>query len=359
MTSIHTSDRILFKRCRRKWNYASPLRLNLEPKEVFSIYFWVGTGFHFALEDYHGYNKFGDPAKAFQAYYECFDRNDLTMECEAYTEIVPVMFDHYINSWLPKRKQFKTFWLNGKPQVEVEVILELKELSKLVGKPVYYSMRFDRMVLDEYDRLWVMDYKTVSSFDTNKLETDPQISVYSWGAELFYQRPIEGMIYLQFRKVPIGEPKILKRPAGAISIDKNQNTNYYRYLDALKDAYGSLEEAPAENLETLDFLWQQESELGDKYIRYDLVRRNKYSKDKQYELILQESKDMLNPNLSIYPNPTRDCYKDCPFRAVCLAEDDGSDPSFILNNNYENKRGDKDKWRKKLIYPQQSQKIQK
>ena len=186
---IHTTDRTLFKQCRRKWNYASPLRMNLEPKDVFSSYFWFGTLFHYALERYHGYGE--NPMTAFETYYNCFDPNILTMDCEALATMAPGIFNHYINDWMPKRKQFRTLFIDGKPQVEVEVIFELKALSELFSEPVYYSMKFDRVVLDEYDRLWILDYKTTSAFDIDKLETDPQISVYSWGGEIYYRKPIE------------------------------------------------------------------------------------------------------------------------------------------------------------------------
>ena len=349
---IHTSDRTLFKQCRRKWDYQSPLRMNLQQKDMFNSYFWLGTGFHFALEDYHGYNKFGDPTLAFQAYYDCFEPEQLTMDCEAVATMVPGMFSHYINDWLPKRKPFKTLWVDGKPQVEVEVIFELKALSREFNKPIYYSMKFDRVVEDELGRLWIMDYKTAARFDTDKLETDVQISAYSWGGEVYYQRPIEGMVYLQFKKALIKEPKILKRPAGALSIDKNQNTNYTKYLQALEFKYGCLTNTPPENLETLEHFRLQESELGDEFIRYDLVRRNKSSKHKQYEYILMEGRDMLNKDLPIYPSPTRECFKFCDFRPACLAVEDGLDAQFILDNNYEQRKGEDKEWRNQIKWPQ-------
>jgi len=349
---IHTSDRNLFKQCRRKWDYQSPLRQNLQMKDKFSHYFWVGTGLHFALEDFHGYNKFGNPIDAFQAYYDCFEPKQLTMDCEVAATMIPGMLNHYIYEWLPKRNKFKTLWIDGKPQVEIEVILELKALSRQFGHPIYYSMRFDRVVTDELGRLWIMDYKTVARFDTNKLETDLQISAYSWGAELYYGKPIEGMVYLQLKKVLIKEPKLLKRPEGAVSIDKKQNTNYNKYLEALNFKYGCLAKTPPENLETLEHFRMQEEELSDAFIRYDLVRRNKSAKHKQYGHILAEGKDMLNKNLSIYPNPTRECFNFCDFRPVCLAEEDGLDAQFILDNNYEQQKREDETWQKKLKWLQ-------
>jgi len=341
---IHTSDRTLFKQCRRKWDYQSPLRQNLEPKDFFNHYFFIGTGFHYALEMYHGYGK--DPIQAFEDYYNCFDPELLTLDCQVAAEMVPGMFNHYINSWLPKRQNYKTLVVDGKPQVEVEVILEIKALSKIVGKPVHYSMRFDRVIEDEYGRLWIMDYKTMARFDLTKLETDPQISIYSWGGELYYKRPVEGFIYLQFKKALINDPKILKN--GKLSVDKKQNTNYDRYLTAIQFKYGTLADATPGVLETLEHLRSKETQLGDEYIRYDLVRRSKANKNNQYKYVLAEGKEMLDPDVPIYPNQNRECFNFCNFRSACLAEDDNMDYQFILDNNFQKRQEEDDKWRNKI-----------
>lgn len=345
--SIHTSDRILYKRCRRKWDFESFLRRNMEPKGL-SPNLWFGTGIHFALEDYHGYNYFGSPVNAFQAYYDCFDRDtELNIDCEALADIAPGMLGYYANEWLPYRKQFNTLWIEGVPQVEVEVIIDLPQISKIVGIPVHYSMRFDRIVTDDIGRLWIMDYKTAKQFDVTKLETDPQISAYCWGAELYYGRPIEGMVYLQMKKVLMGDAKILK--SGEVSADKSQNTNARRYLELLEFQYKT--GWSDKHQDTLDYFLAQENELGDANIRYDLVRRNAYSKKKEYELIKMEILEMLSKDLPIYPNPTLNCYRDCTFRPVCLAQNDGLDWEFILKENYQQRRKEDDKWRKKLILP--------
>jgi len=356
LTKINTSvsDRILFKRCRRKWDFVSKLRQNLEPRESFSAAAWYGKGMHFALEDYHGFNKFGNPITAFEAYYNCFDREtELNMDCEALATMAPGILNYYVEEWLPKRKQFTTYIHNGIPQVEVRVILELKDLSKELGLPVYYSMVFDRIVVDDEGRLWIEDYKTVTQFDINKLETDPQISTYSWGAELYYQRPIEGFVFLQLKKKLIDDPRMLKN--GDLSVDKSQNTNYYRYLEMLKFKFVNVESAPDKYVECLNELLMEESEYGDKYIRYDLVRRNAYARKKEYGLIKMEILDMMAKDVRIYPNATSNCKSNCKFRTVCLAMDDGSDYQYILDNNFKKvEEGTRDKWKKKLIYPKQN-----
>ena len=151
------------------------------------------------------------------------------------------------------------------------------------------------------------------------------------------------------KKKLVEDPRILKN--GSISYDKEQNTNFFRYQEMLKFKYG-LGEVPEKNKECLDYLISQESELGDSIIRYDLIRRNAYCRKKEYDLIRMETLEMLNPNIQIYPNPTRYCFQDCSFRTVCLAENDNLDFNFILEENYQQRRSDKDKWRKKLKYPQ-------
>jgi hypothetical protein len=355
LTRINTSvsDRTLFKRCRRKWDWTSKLRQNLEPIDTISQHLFFGSGIHFALEDYHGWNRFGNPVAAFQAYYDCFDREtELNIDCENLAALAPGILTYYIEEWMPLRKQFHTFWYNGIPQVEVRVILELKDLSKELGLPVYYSMVFDRVVEDDEGRLWIEDYKTVTSFDISKLETDPQISTYSWGAELYYKRPVEGMLWLQLKKKLVEDPRMLKN--GTISYDKSQSTNYYRYLELLKMSYGNVESAPDKNVECLNELLMEESDLGDKYIRYDLVRRNAYERKKEYGLIKMEILDMMDKNVRIYPNQTKDCKNDCKFRNACMAMSDGSDYQYILDNNFQKKEdGKRDTWKKKLVYPSQ------
>src|SRR5690554_6285659 len=100
--SIHTYDRIAFKRCRRKWYFSSPLRRNVAPKDGFNENLWFGTGFHFALEDYHGYNIFGDPILAFHAYVDIFEKEiDLSEKALELIDIFPEMMNHYTAEWLP------------------------------------------------------------------------------------------------------------------------------------------------------------------------------------------------------------------------------------------------------------------
>lgn len=346
---IHTSDRIGFKRCRRKWALQSPLRLHLTRKEGSKSALWFGTGFHFALEDFHGYNHFhGKPQAAFQAYSKAFRHEDLPHDYESLVDLGINMLEHYLR-WLRHRQQYQTYWIDGVPQVEVRFSIPLPELfdAESGETPVHYHGTFDRVVIDEEERLWILDYKTAAQIDTSKLETDPQVTSYLWAAEQLYDKPVEGVIYMQHAKSFPQYPKITKR---GVSTDKRQKTNHALYREVLEAEYGSLQKSPAACIDMLNLLAEQEDIDSDRYIKRDLVRRNDVFRAMEAEKIIAEGYDMLNPNLPIYPNPTRDCSWDCDFRSVCLAMDDGSDWEQMLLDGYEEK-GEEIEWRHRIKLP--------
>ena len=67
---VRTSGCRVFRRCLRKWGFESSMKKNLTGKGAeTNIHFWFGTAIHFAMEDYFGHNRFGDPREALKAYY--------------------------------------------------------------------------------------------------------------------------------------------------------------------------------------------------------------------------------------------------------------------------------------------------
>ena len=64
VAAIHTSDRGLYKSCRRKWFWQSHLRMGLEGYTRASP-LWFGSGIHFALESVHGSKFYPSGADAF------------------------------------------------------------------------------------------------------------------------------------------------------------------------------------------------------------------------------------------------------------------------------------------------------
>lgn len=333
LCEVHTSGRKAFKRCRRKW-WLRDIK-NLQPKGESSKHLWFGSGFHFALEDYHSYRRFDTPMEAFMAYVDTFTENELPAEAPEMIELAEGMFNHYINYWSPRRDgEFETYYLDGEAQVEVDFVVDLPALSEDLGVEITYQGTFDRVVTDPMGDLWVEDYKTAARIDTSKLETDPQISVYRWAAESWYGVPFEGVLFTQFRKDVPKPPRILK--SGNLSIAKNQKTTFDLYREELMERYpdGAF---PDEYVEMLAHLREKESPEGDDFIRRDQVWRNEAQAYSEYEHICMEIRDMFDAveNGRIYSNKTRDCSWDCDFRTLCIAMDDGSDWKYIMDELYE------------------------
>lgn len=352
--AIRTHDRIFFKRCRRRWYFQSPLKRNLGSERIGSLAanLWFGTGIHFALEDYHGYNIFGHPLNAFDAYVDCFEPALLDGKCLDLVDISEAILNHYEYNWLPRRKSYDTLWINGKPMVEVELEIPIPELTAYAGREVVYQMKLDRVIVDSDGQYWIQDYKTAAKFDIAKLETDPQINAYLGLGEKALGIKIEGMNYLQFLKAAPEYPKMTG--TGQVSFDKKQKTTYAMYYQALHERYGPNSNLWPEGCKGfLNELSATESPDGDPFIRQDYVTKSQFQKDVEYRKMLAEGYEMLNPKTILYPNPTRDCYWECPFRDVCIAMDDGNDWTWMLTEYFTQREleGGDTFWKNKLKYP--------
>lgn len=343
--NVHTSDRINFKRCRRKWDMTSPLRQNLRAKSESSMPLWFGSGVHYALEDYHGYNRFGSPVEALRAYYRAFVKGRLPLPSEAEETIEDLgvkMMEYYLD-WESRNEKFETVWVDGVPQVEVQFEYPLEDFEG----DVRYKGTLDRVMRDKFGRLWVRDYKTAAQFDTNKLETDPQVTAYLLFASQLYDEEFEGMAYLQLKKAYPLPPKTLA--TGGLSMNKAQNTTSRMYIKALREMFG--DKIPSKYALFVKELQFKEANEGDRFILSTYVRRSDSALSAEFFKIHEELGEMLNPDLPLYPNPTRDCFWDCPVRTVCIAMDEGGDHEQLLAENYIPKPEDA-KWRDFLTYPE-------
>lgn len=405
--TIRTSDRRVFRRCLRKWEFQSSMKGNWKHVGTEqNINFWFGSAIHFAMEDFFGYNRFKDPRRAFYAYYKAFPEDELPLGAAYHYELGMAMLSYFL-TWYEKHNEvagFETLWLapdadgilrqaepyspGSEPAVEqkfyiplnvwaatdvltddiLEVYYDVNNLPTqdesmdviVQGRkchivPIMYHGTMDRLVVDRYGRWWILDYKTAKGADTNKLDTDDQISAYLWAAEQWFHHDIYGFIYLQLTKDVVQEPKRLKN--GKLSVDKRQKTTYNLVKQEIIKDYGKVNAAPDDIIQFLNHLAEQEAPEGDRFIRWDFVKRNRNQIESTYRHILGELQLMLNPNLYCFPSPTRDCIWDCPIRAICIAMDSG-DQELIDKEmlNFEKRPRDEDgnieEWRENLQYPE-------
>ena len=363
---IRTSDRITFKQCRRKWGWSSHLKRNLAPKHL-AAPLWFGSGIHFALEDFHGYNRFDGPDRAFLAYCIATARQDtrlLPPEAQELMDLGQKMMNYYTKYWLRFRKSMPTYWApnpqtgESEPQTEVnfEIAVPLEENPQLAtyvkehgADCLLYCGTIDRVSYDqEEDGLWIEEYKTAARYEQFHFQTDPQVTTYCWAASHVYDKPILGVRYLQFIKQAPEPPRILAS-SGKISTASNLVSSYPLYLEALERYYGDADKAPKEYHQKLAEIGRAEDEHGDRFIRRDIVRRNTHACNAEAVKILLEAEDMLNPSLPLYPNPTRMCPRMCSFLAPCVTMDDGGDWEYELEQEFDSRDQDAERfWRKRL-----------
>lgn len=352
VATIRTTDRSIFRACRRKWHWSSHLRENLRQKQN-AAPLWFGSGFHYAMEDYYGERKFKKPSEAFIAYMKATklsNPNGIPEDYSALTEMAIAMLDYFL-LWEERRKHslLPTYIHNGKPQLEVNFRIDIPLPQHVLDKSIYdkavYSGTIDRVVIDEdIEMLWLLDYKTAKRFETGHLIMDSQITSYCWAASQMYDLPVAGMIYAQHLKKDITLPKPLK--SGKLSVAQNQITSSVLYKQALIDLNGSLEKSTPDNINYLNNLAKQEDERQDPFIRYDYVERNRNMQMAEGAKILLECEDMLNPDLPLYPSPSRDCANFCQFKSACVSFDDGSDWEYELEQLFEKGNKEYDPWRK-------------
>lgn len=353
---IRTSDRSNFRRCRRRWAWQSHLRSGLTQAET-AAPLWFGSGFHYALEDFHGLKQFPTATAAFLGYVKASHR--AAKASGKLLQVMPInwpelvdlgvsMLDYYANDWLIARDPLKTFVYDGRPQVEVHVQVKVPFQNEYYSE-VVYAATLDRVVEDEHGNLWIVDYKTAKRIQTHFFQNDPQISAYCWLGEQLYGRPIAGFIYQQHLKEVL--KPLVPLVTGRLSVAQTLRTTHRHYRRSLINLYGDINKAPSNNIDHLNWLATQEDETKDKFIRRDRIYRNKFQSESEGTKLLLELEDMLNLDLPLYPSPTRDCAHMCAFNTACVNMDDGSDWREELALGFRQKDKDFDSWRKYLVIP--------
>lgn len=352
---ISTSDRSTFRKCRRLWDWSSPLRKGLRPLTQAKP-LWLGSAGHHALEDFHGRKLYPNTDAAIddyvQATIKCYGDANLPSDHIEDAKLMKAVLNYYTTEWLACRDPLQTLTVKGTPQVEVVyefVIPAPKSLLKDINADeVRYRCAFDRVTIDDHGYIWINDHKFVTRFTPNDhLELDSQIGVYMWAARSLYGNKVAGFIYNQYRKVQVDDPRMLKD--GTVSCDKDQSTTHLRYRKKLIELYGeSPTKWPVKNVQCLDQLLTNEGPEGDKFIRRDQVDRNEFNAQRQSEMLMQELHDLLRPDTRIYPSPSFLCatMTKCAFMEPCLQIDKGEDYLSTLQYEYQKQTiEDRNNWR--------------
>jgi hypothetical protein len=382
---IHASDRGTFKRCRRLWEWSSPIKQNLVPnvgQEGININLWFGTGIHHALAQYYNPVLRRDPVETFKWWWQLQWFGGIVTEEQA-----ELSHDRHPQQYIHNGTvNYKVQGLRDLlPDPDTEKYEEHRELG--IGMLTYYkeySVREDNfaviceehtfsvpilgpdgeilMMIDPRDarvkevhlrgtqdaivqdlengQFGIIEHKTavqVGEEYHRKLEKDEQCTTYMYAAEreaaihdLEYER-ISFVIYNALRKVFPRPPTPVK--SGLFSIDRQkESTTYPMLMDYIeRNGLELVVDADEKLKQYVDYV----KHVGDEqFIIRTPVRRNRHEIESCESRVYMEAMDMLDyPR--IYPNPTgeHNCLN-CIFRAPCIARDDGSDWEMLLSDNY-------------------------
>jgi len=328
---IRIHDVMEFLRCRRAWDLSSSLRKNLTLIQPNKNLF-LGTGIHYALQNYYDPATFNegiliDPVEPFKEWFlkekqRIYNENEITVELEEMLqeqfELGIGMLEHYAK-WAP---QYDDFTVVG-TELELKVPLESSSGSEL-DKTVMYGGRIDKLIQDAHGKLWVVDFKTWSQVDLDRLKLEMQPSAYLWALKEQYDLNVEGVVYTILRKKVPRCPSLLA--SGGLSKARNIDTTYEVYLNEVRK--NKLD--PSDYTEILSYL----KEKGNTFFIREYVIRTEQEIEEFGERLSTIASEMLDPELAIYPAPEAFKCRLCQFKPVCLAYAEGQDVNFILNTQY-------------------------
>lgn len=320
---VHVSDIRTFKACRLRWNWSSRLRGNLEPL-LPSRPLFFGSAVHFALdamirwgpqEAIPGFNfwmiKLMDSLPA--GYHEGKHWVRMTDD----VELGAAMLDHYMLWAQTHDVGFK--WLSG----------EYEHSFPIPDTNAVYKMTADGLLL-KGSEAWVVEWKTCTRFpNPDELWRDEQNAMYTMGLQ--YERPdilpegvpVVGTVYTFLRKKAPSTPRLKKD--GSLSRAR---------IDTSPELFRKVAESwGLSEMFYGDVLGRLEAD-EHKFFRRHWVRRTPESLTYAFENVVKTIREMLEPDVPIYPAPQWFKCDYCAYSAACLLVHNRADPSPLLEAEF-------------------------
>lgn len=323
---IHISDMKSFRGCRLRWHMASLLRLGLEPA-VPNKHLWTGSLTHHALAGYYSVTE--SRAEAMENARKAWLKReaarlkelDLTKdnweEVKWSISISRGMLRHYA-LWAPSHDDFEVIL----PETMLAV-----PLADVRPEGAHFVGTSDGLIRDPHGKHWLLEHKTAKSFPKpDALLHDEQSLAYVWAARndpKLAKYEVQGTLFNFLRKKLPTPPRELK--TGGLS-RAQIDTTYECYLQALLDRgypttlYGAL--------------LRELKEKGNTFFFRMTVRPSEAALNIFEGYMKAIAKEMLNPNVLLWPHRTWWCEHSCPYREPCEAILNGLDPSPILNDGF-------------------------
>lgn len=333
LPEIHISDVRTFRQCRRRWEWSSGLKRNLEPYVTYAPFF-TGRGIHESLEKHYQAGE-----DIIQAFVDFVARERLLMseqgtlwpqEETTFEEQVTLAFNmlqHY-KAW--QQNDTKKYSDRNLEFLELEYPFNVE--APYPNQAYRIAGRFDGLVYNKLtDEYWIWETKTTRSVSElmGSLTNDEQSALYMYAARQVFDVPITGVLYNIIRKKAPAHPRMLQ--SGLLSKAAIDATRY-SYLADIKEAYptwddDTIEEYFGDILASLD-------ENEQKYF----IRWPIYKSDLQIRNVMEgvhaTALEMLNPETPLYPAPGWLMCNFCLFKSPCHTKDIGGDYELLLDEEY-------------------------
>lgn len=323
---IHTSERANYKRCRLRWYFSAERHLGFQPRKSHPALSF-GTAVHAGWAEYYGGERniadaIGAAHNTIQEWFLALDNptEDQEQEYHDSYELAVGMLEHY-GEWAPKQDEgFTVEWVERTFDVELPGV-----------EGALYSFTPDGLAKDRFGRYWIMEHKTdkIIPDNTEYLSMDEQCGAYIYALEIATGIRAEGVMYTIARKKVPTPMRTLKD--GLLSVDKRVDTTFDYAVRQIVDYHG--DGAPAFKEHYSELLAHLQGK-GNTFFLREYVRRNPNEIATLGEKLAIEAREMLDPSIGIYRNPTRFNCSSCPFVAPCLSYYEKGDYMTILDGNY-------------------------
>lgn len=285
MIHFHVSDMKAFSNCRLQWNFSSHIRMGREPKTP-SRALRMGTLVHKILEVWYTF-----PGVRID---DCVDGAVKELNGQEIEEEARAIARNYA-LWAKAHDNFEVLAL------EQDFAIPLFDDHQFAG-------RWDMLVQHE-GKIWINDFKTTGSYFEPYAEYlqdhDEQARAYSWAGKQIYGDDFGGIMFTMIKNKPPELPIVLKD--GSPSRNKNQKTSWEFYRAAILAAKRNL----------LDYEDMQVHFQRNPFIQRIAIRLGDRALKAFHERAVYTGREMLSPDLYIYPNANPMNCRMCAFRLPC------------------------------------------
>ena len=203
-----------------------------------------------------------------------------------------------------------------------------------LGAVVTYDGRIDAIMEDIYNGgYFIWDHKSAAQIrrDDRLLLLDPQVNGYTWAAYLELGIDVRGFLYVEYRKDFPRPPKMLSRAykGRQFSTDKTQGTDLENFTQTVQRFHP---DGLAAGVYDEYIAWLQSPEAPVFHRRFPIIKTKKNLESVAAQ-IYSIARDMVSPDLAIYPNAGHFSCSGCAYYTPCLAQFMGEDYRHSLSGD--------------------------